>query len=109
MPKTTLPLISVDGDTVRARRSDPETSHAAADSSNREGSRVVVLAVLREHGPLADHEMVAFAESHGSRFTAARLRTARHELVGEGAVSIVVDVERLTPSNRRAKVWAVAS
>ena len=109
MPDTEiLPLIGVAGDSPRARRTDPLTSHAAADTSNREDSQTVVRAVLTEHGPLADCEILAIARQHGSQFSEPRLRTARHELVESREVHMVAE-ERKTPSGRNAKAWDITT
>lgn len=98
-------------DSPRARKTDPPTSHAAADS-NRLDSRAQVLAILRMCGPLADHELVdqfdLYAARMGIRFTPQRLRTARAELTRDGLVEYT-GIDRLTPTGRRAQVWAVTS
>lgn len=52
MTSTTVPIVTA-GDTARARRTDPETSHAAADKSAKGLSRLRV-AVLRLIGGFED-------------------------------------------------------
>lgn len=95
-----------------ARRSDPVTSHEAADSIRhiRSASCQVVLFLL-DGTPLADHELVAEFErylgSYPIKYSAQRLRTARNELTRDGSVTDT-GIYRLTPSGRRAKVWQIA-
>lgn len=103
-------------DTPRARRSDPITSHEAADSTQDKvaASRAFVLYLLRETGPVADHELVAAAQDlyvrlpEVQKFSPSRLRTARHELAEEDKV-IETGYYHLTESGRRAVVWEVAA
>jgi hypothetical protein len=85
-----------------ARRSDPDTSHDAAASTDTFGSRADVLHILFHGGALADHELVAKLDW----FTPSRVRTARHELTEQGLVE-ATGYYRLTPSGRRAIVWQV--
>lgn len=100
----TVPMIgsTFGDDTARARRSDHTTSHEAADTNNVRASLGLVLALLREHGPMADHELVARIHT----FTGQRVRTARAALVGRGLVE-ATGFYRLTPTGRRAQVWAL--
>lgn len=111
MNAETLPIVFPD-DSPRARRTDPETSHAAADMADTAGSRIAVLTVLRaSRRPLADFEIArAWAQRlEATRrfgtvaYTDSRLRTARAELVGSGAV--IPDGETRTPSGRRSQTW----
>lgn len=53
MNTTTVPAITMSGDTARARRTDPVTSHMAADKSGRGLSKLRV-AVLRLVGGFED-------------------------------------------------------
>ena len=55
------PQIVMNGDTARARESDPATSHAAADSSSRRlvASMVNVLSLIRVRGPMVGSELNA--------------------------------------------------
>lgn len=104
-----------DDDEPRARRTDPVTSHEAADStqSKAAASRDFVLYLLRDLGPMADHELVDAADLLNARlpetprFSPSRLRTARHELTEAGKVTDL-GIFRLTVSRRRAQVWGVA-
>ena len=92
-------------DTARARRTDPVTSHEAADHNDVENSLGLVLSALRAFGPSADHELVALLGQSG--FTPQRLRTARAALVERGLVG-ESGTYRLTAYNRRAIVWSAS-
>lgn len=92
-------------DSARTRRSDPVTSHEAADSNDTAGSRAEVLRLLTTLGPLADHELVAAHDFNDTaHYTPQRLRTARHELTENGLV-VETGYYHLTNTRRRAKVW----
>lgn len=93
-------------DTARVRRSDPETSHEAADLSDTSNSIGAVLDTLRQYGPLADHELSALMESLGYFYTPERVRTARCALEKVRKVEHTGDF-RMTPRGRRTRVWAV--
>lgn len=94
------------GDSPRVRRTDPETSHEAADLNDVNASIGAVLDTLTQYGPLADHELHTLMESLGYRYTAERVRTARAALVQKVRVEFTGD-HRMTPRNRRTRVWAV--
>jgi len=101
---TPPPIHSIFGDdSPRARRTDPLTSHEAADTNDVSKSIGWVLQTLARKS-LADHELVGLAEMHGLHFTGQRLRTARAALVGMGLVE-PSGIYRLTENNRRAIVW----
>ena len=100
-----VPIIWPD-DSARARRSDPVTSHEAADHNDVENSIGLVLSALRSFGPSADHELVALLGQSG--FTPQRLRTARAALVERGIVQ-KSGIYRLTGHGRRAIVWAASA
>jgi len=92
------------------RRTDPETSHEARDTSNAAASLGAVLSVLREAGPMTDEELVgqmevAAAWDRVPLFTAQRIRTARSALVERGLVEHT-GAHRPTVTGRRARVWA---
>lgn len=111
MSTTTVPAIhsTFGEDTARARRTDLVTSHEAADTNDVSKSIGLVLQILTEQGPLADHEIEVWASLHyGSDFTGQRLRTARKALVKKSMVA-ATGIYRLTANNRRANVWQVAS
>ena len=101
----TVPQIVMDGDSPRARLTDPVTSHEAADSTagSVKESQSWVFTLLDHFGPLADHELV---EHSINTWSPSRIRTARHELVELGAVTDA-GFYRFTPAGRRAKVWQV--
>lgn len=106
----TVPEIGTtfDIDSPRARRTDPVTSHEAADTSDVTKSIGLVLQILTERGMLADHEIETWALVHyKSEFTGQRLRSARAALVERGQVK-ASGIFRLTKRNRRAIVWQVA-
>ena len=109
MTATAPPMIGTlfGDDSPRARRSDPHTSHEAADTNDVSKSIGLVLDILREKGPLADHEIEFHAvfDRH-EQFTGQRLRSARAALVELGKVE-QSGLYRLTRSNRRAIVWQV--
>jgi len=92
-------------DSPRVRRTDPLTSHEAADTNDTARSIGLVLDILRVE-PLADHEIATLAAARGSRFTGQRLRTARAALVEQGRVE-ATGIFRLTEHGRRAQVWQV--
>jgi len=98
---TTAPQILPD-DRARTRRSDPLTSHEAADTNDVHGSQVSVLLTLSMSGPLADHELVERIKD----YSPSRVRTARSELVEMGMVEFT-GFYRLTAGNRRTQVWQV--
>jgi hypothetical protein len=100
-----------------ARQSDPIESHEARDSISNEmlaESQAEVLAILCLYGPQPDHDIQTIHElrqGFGATevlLSGQRLRTARHELVELGMVR-KSDIPGVTPSGRRASVWAVAS
>ena len=98
---TTAPQILPD-DTARTRRSDPVTSHEAADSNDVHGSQVSVLLILSMSGPLADHELVERIKD----YSPSRVRTARHEMQEAGLIEYA-GFDRLTAGKRRTQVWQV--
>lgn len=91
-----------------ARRSDPDTSHEAADGNDIHGARAEVMFYLGLE-PLADHELVAMFEADANlvgakTYTPQRLRTARAELVEMGLVE-ATGIYRLTATKGKANVW----
>jgi hypothetical protein len=109
MPMTdTLPdLVS-----PRARRTDPITSHEAADTNDVAASRQYVMFMAIEHGAMTDHQMIKRAKRAGSFFSESRLRTARHELMQPQFGALLVWTGERGPSATRpfgARVWAVAA
>jgi hypothetical protein len=93
-------------DRAHARRTDPATSHEAAESLSSDrlrASQNAVLAFLRRHGAMTDIDLVERYD--GLAQSPSGLRTRRKELVARG---LVVDTGSWvrTPSGRRATVWA---
>lgn len=90
---------------AHARRSDPDTSHAAAASISEQaltdGQRAV-LQTLRRIGPAIDPQI--HAAYVGPWQSPSGIRTRRSELVVQG---LVRDTERRVrlPSGRHAIVW----
>lgn len=104
---------------ARARRSDPETSQAAARSvGGLNAKQRAVLALLRERGPMTDEALVvdyalaamtaaATDPAQAPEQSASGIRTRRRELADAG---LVVDTgeRRKSRSGRAAIVWGVA-
>lgn len=95
-----VPSIILTGDSPRVRKSDPVTSHQAADASNRADSKKAVLTALRVHKHLAAFELEAVLPD----WSPSRIRTALTELAEEGLV-VRSDRTRLTRYNKPAHVW----
>lgn len=89
----------------RARRSDPVTSHEAADGSNLWASQQAVLALLEAAGTegMTQPELVVALPE----WSESRVRSAVSELVAAG---LVVDAgfARLTVHGYRSRVWMLA-
>lgn len=96
---------------AHARRSDPETSHAAAASLSiraLRASQLAVVAFLRELGPLTLEQLVDAARVNEIPLSDSRLRTACAELVDLGFVAD--SGERLkTRHGRDAAVWILTT
>lgn len=109
-------LSQVTGDSARARKGDPETSHAAADSNSAEGleaSELEVLTILELFDrPVTDdaiafeHERRCWRDLPVMQWEASRLRTARKQLAELGRV--VQDGEGKTRKGRKAAAWRLA-
>lgn len=97
-----VPSLFLTNDSPRARRSDPVTSHVAADASSRADSKRAVLSALRVHKHLAAYELEALLPD----WSPSRIRTALTELAEEGLVERS-DRTRLTRYNKPAHVWEV--
>lgn len=97
-------------DVARARRSDPETSHAAARSITSDAirtSQMAVYALLRRLGPMNDQELVVryYQQTGGVPYQSpSGIRTRRSELVAAGLVRDSGDRATLD-SGRQAIVW----
>lgn len=104
--------LAFDVNKARARNTDPETSHEAAESITSDKireSQAVVLGLLRRFGPMTDTEIWTAYEA--SRNPAAPtqspsgLRTRRCELI---KLMMVYDTgkRRVLASGRNSIVWA---
>lgn len=87
----------------RARRTDPETSHAAARSVLAHPGREAVLACLLVHGPQTDEELYEHTEVR-LYCSPSGARTRRSELVDAGVVRDSRH-RRKTKSGRQSIVW----
>ncbi|MDY0829067.1 hypothetical protein SK224_07990 [Microbacterium sp. BG28] len=92
---TTLPMVFPD-DRPRARRSDPITSHQAADQTTRRGDahhEVLSWLSLNPEGltddEIADKHIRSRRKKHQKPCSGSRLRTARSELVEDGLVEAI--------------------
>jgi hypothetical protein len=66
----------------KARRSDPETSHKAAESvSNVTSAQQSILILLANFGALTDEELYSLLIANGVRISQSGARTRRKELV----------------------------
>ena len=93
---------------IRARNSDPGTSHAAARSvSGTEHVRAAILSILGRYGNLTDEEIALIYGNRAPEVSPSGLRTRRAELVARG---LVVDTGKraATVSGRKAIVWGLA-
>lgn len=100
---------------IRARTTDPETSHAAAASIGEETLRASQDAVIRMLEYIGESTDIRLVDRYESLYTSLRLpqqspsglRTRRKELVDKG---IVVDTGKrvLLDSRRQAIVWGLA-
>ena len=92
----------------RARRTDPETSHAAARSVRSLTDRqAAVLQIISVQGPIHDHALViAYADTDLPLQSESGIRTRRKELVDRGWV-IDSGHRAVLPSGRKAIIWMV--
>jgi hypothetical protein len=92
---------------AHARRTDPETSKAAADrvSGIRE-SQQYILGLFRKFGPMTDERLVLRVADQGPhvRFSPSGIRTRRSELVTLGLVKFTGRRETIS-TGREARVW----
>lgn len=107
-----LPFGQATASRAVARRGDPSTSHAAAESLSEitlRQSQTDVLRVLRYFGPMTDERLLVAFDEFVSRFNLAAqspsgIRTRRHELEDGGLVGDTGHREKLQ-SGRWAIVW----
>lgn len=91
----------------RARPSDPETSHVAADGISPDDlrqSQVQVLLLFREEGPFTDERLVELCRERGVKQSPSGLRTRRSELVDKGLLEDSGDRQE-TMFGNPAIVW----
>ena len=103
--------LSLEGLLPRARRTDPDTSHAAADSvHDLRASQAAVLWVLTLLGGRATDEQIADAYTpdypRRPQQSPSGLRTRRRDLVDRGVVRDSGERVRLR-TGRQAIVWEV--
>ena len=91
-------------DLPRVRECDPITSHEAADSNNVPRSHQLVAKVLEFWGAVAQFEAENLLRGV---LSPSRVRSAFSEMETLGEVRRT-DEFRVTPSGRRAQVWALA-
>lgn len=96
---------------ARTRRTDPITSHAAADLTEGKvaASQHAVARILEDaHEALTDEQIARNVRLRFGKnsFSESRLRTARHELVEQG---VVIDVGTVKPAGHRSRmtVWKI--
>lgn len=92
-----------------ARQSDPDTSHAAAESITKDSiteAQIGILILLCEFGPATDEEIALhwFKEGRG-KISASGLRTRRHELHLKGYVK--ADGYATLASGNYGTMWAI--
>jgi hypothetical protein len=109
---TIVPMIFPD-DRPRARRSDPLTSHRAADMTNRRGdAHHEVLSWLSLHPEGLTDDEIADKHRRSRRAkgqkpcSGSRLRTARSELVADGNVKAVG--EGLSALGNASQKWTLS-
>ncbi len=95
-------------DTPRARASDPDTSHDAADSVSkpRKGELQETIRMLLGRRPMTDEEIyeILTGPEFGMMLTPSGTRTRRSELVNLGRVQYSGVKTRIS-SGRQARVW----
>lgn len=101
-------MIQLDLFSPAARLTDPDTSHAAAKSVNNvQRLRDVVLATVREHGPISDEELIDRLHRAGVQGSPSGIRTRRSELTTAGLITNH-SKDGVTLSGRRCRRWIVA-
>jgi hypothetical protein len=92
---------------VRARDTDPETSHAAA-ASVKSGTvltvREQIVSVLKDYGPSTDEQIRLRLRDRGVITSESGARTRRSELVKAGLV-LDSGARSLTRANRKTIKW----
>lgn len=106
----TIPQIVAELDSARARKSDPDTSHFAADSNvNREAVEEHVRHLFMIHGPMTDHELTlryfVDSTSPASDFESPRKRRSS---LSKAGVLVATLQRRPSRTGRPAIVWELA-
>lgn len=97
-----------------ARTTDPGTSHAAVPArEKREAQKNAILWLLRNLGPMTDHELTYQYEQHRTRegWPATQrdsVRKRRSDLKNEGRVVNTGRVSGFLPGAPASIVWAAA-
>jgi hypothetical protein len=95
-----------------ARRTDPETSHAAAASvGDVRLTQAAVLRLFERFGPMTDEELVIVYEMYGDEYglppqSSSGLRTRRKELVDRGLIEYTGMKVELT-TGRYGRLWQI--
>ena len=104
MSNPSIPGIVLENDTPRARRTDPLSSHVAADRSTTTRGRVheAVIVLIRRFGPMNGHELNSHYQGLRVLFgwpvvAADSPRKRAAELVGSRLVVVNPDDPRGTP------------
>lgn len=94
---------------AHARRTDPETSHEAAESvTNLTSKQAAVLEMLKNSGPMCDEQIFDALWDAGFKMSPSGARTRRDELVGQGLLEFSGRYVTLR-SGRRSRVWKSTS
>lgn len=101
----TLPIVFPD-DSPRARRSDPISSHEAADATAGSvwASQQAALDIMRAHGkPMTALQIEQIAAARELPYSPSRMRSTLSELVELGSVER--DGFTAPPRGRRRQLW----
>jgi len=105
-----VPRVVYHNTTPRARNTDPDTSHQAAQRLLRNSVTALQFAVgiaLENEGPMTDEQLCQhLAETHTDLVTVSGVRTRRSELVNMGFVYDTGE-RRPTVTGRQAIVWGL--
>lgn len=96
-------MVPVSTDRAYARRTDPETSHAAAASVKVRASQLAVLRFIEREGPMTDEHLVQTYDGEPAQ-SPSGLRTRRKELVDQGLIEWTGELARMS-TGRQARVW----
>ena len=109
MSTTSIPGIVLEGDTARARRTDPPQSHSAADGTakKREQSWLLIEKALAADAPMTAMGVWAFVNFQlGKYMSTSRATTGITELARMGV--IVPAGMGKNPSGYKAQLWTLA-